>query len=49
MRKAAAQEAIERGEAVTLKLIKTRQETEPEEVVVQEDNRNRRRKNTIAV
>lgn len=35
-KKAAAQEAIERGEAVTFEAVKTRQETEPEEVVVQE-------------
>lgn len=35
-KKAAAQEAIDRGEAVTFEAVKTRQETEPEEVVVQE-------------
>ena len=35
-KKAAAQEAIERGEAVTFEAVKTRQKTEPEEVVVQE-------------
>lgn len=35
-KKAAAQEAIERGEAVTFEAVETRQETEPEEVVVQE-------------
>lgn len=35
-KKAAAQEAINRGEAVTFEAVKTHQETEPEEVVVQE-------------
>lgn len=35
-KKAAAQEAIERGEAVTFEAVETRQETEPKEVVVQE-------------
>ncbi len=35
-KKAAAQEAIDRGETVTFEAVKTRQETEPEEVVVQE-------------
>lgn len=35
-KKAAAQEAINRGEAVTFEAVKTRQETESEEVVVQE-------------
>ena len=35
-KKAAAQEAIDRGETVTFEAIETRQETEPKEVVVQE-------------
>ena len=35
-KKAAAQEAIDRGETVTFEAVETRQETEPEEVVVQE-------------
>ena len=35
-KKAAAQEAIDRGETVTFEAVETRQETEPKEVVVQE-------------